>query len=169
VPLGIEIPSVGIAAAQVSTPPIKYRKGTGNRSGARRNERGGSAEPYDFDPRNVNAIRGRRNPPRKIRQESQLFPIFRYIYLWPRFARQVGEETAMSLIEKIPTMSDEDVANLLANARRLSETGTPQQRASAEELLPALEESAGARATAKAEAAAAKRAATRKPRKAVAA
>jgi len=75
----------------------------------------------------------------------------------------------MSLIEKIPTMSDEDVVNLLANARRLSENGTPQQRASAEEILPALEEAAGVRATAKAEAAAARRAAARKPRKSVAA
>jgi len=75
----------------------------------------------------------------------------------------------MSLIDKIPTMSDEDVVNLLANARRLSESGTPQQRASAEELLPALEEAAKGRAAARAEAAAARRAAARRPRKPVAA
>jgi hypothetical protein len=75
----------------------------------------------------------------------------------------------MSLIEKIPEMTDEDVINLLANARRLSESGSDKQRADAAELLPALEEAAEARRTAKLEAAAAKRAAVRKPRKVLAA
>jgi hypothetical protein len=70
----------------------------------------------------------------------------------------------MSLIEKIPDMSDEDVVNLLSNARRLSEAGSDKQRADAAELLPALEEAAEQRKAAKLEAAAAKRAAVRKPR-----
>ncbi|MDP3660882.1 hypothetical protein [Phenylobacterium sp.] len=71
----------------------------------------------------------------------------------------------MSLVEKIPEMTDQDVINLLANARRLAESGTDKQRAQAGELLPALEEAATARHAAKLEAAAAKRAAMRKPRK----
>lgn len=75
----------------------------------------------------------------------------------------------MSLIEKIPEMTDQDVINLLANARRLSETGSDKQRAQAEELLPALEEAATTRHAAKLEAAAARRAAARRPRKVVAA
>lgn len=72
----------------------------------------------------------------------------------------------MSLVEKIPEMSDIDVTNLLANARRLSETGDQKQQAAAAELLPALEEAAAARQSAKLEAAAAKRLAARKPAKA---
>jgi hypothetical protein len=64
----------------------------------------------------------------------------------------------MSLIEKIPTLSDEALTNLLANARRLAESGADKQRAEAAELLPALEEAHTARRAAKAEAAAAKRA-----------
>jgi hypothetical protein len=75
----------------------------------------------------------------------------------------------MSLIEKIPQMSDQDVVNLLGNARRLSEAGSDKQKADAAELLPALEEAAAQRQTAKLEAAAAKRAALRKPAKRVAA
>ena len=71
----------------------------------------------------------------------------------------------MSLIEKIPEMSDADVINLLANARRLNESGDPKTQAAAAELLPALEEAAEERHAAKLEAAAAKRAAKR-PRKA---
>lgn len=74
----------------------------------------------------------------------------------------------MSLIDKIPLLSDEEVANLLTNARRLAESGSDKQRADAAELLPALEAAAGSRREAKAEAAAAKRAAQRKPRKAAA-
>ena len=34
----------------------------------------------------------------------------------------------MSLLERIPTLSDEEVANLLANARRLLEQGDEKQR-----------------------------------------
>ena len=75
----------------------------------------------------------------------------------------------MSLIEKIPEMSDEDVVNLLANARRLGESGSPKQRSDAAEILPALEEAAQARLEARAQAAAARRASLRKPRKVAAA
>ena len=45
----------------------------------------------------------------------------------------------MSLLERIPDLSDEEVANLLANARRLMERGDDKQRVAAEGLLPALE------------------------------
>lgn len=70
----------------------------------------------------------------------------------------------MSLIEKIPTLSDEEVANLLANARRLAESGDDKQRTAATELLPALEGAADERRTRRMAAAQAKRAA-RRPRK----
>lgn len=51
----------------------------------------------------------------------------------------------MSLIEKIPEMTDEGVRNLLANARRLGEHGTDAQRAASAELLPVLEAEAARR------------------------
>ena len=50
----------------------------------------------------------------------------------------------MSLLEKIPTMDDDQVINLLVNARRLHEQGDEKQQAAAAELLPALEEVAAA-------------------------
>ena len=68
----------------------------------------------------------------------------------------------MTLLERIPTLSDEEVINLLTNARRLSETGDDKQQAAAAELLPALEAEADARKTARLERAKAKRAASRK-------
>ena len=68
----------------------------------------------------------------------------------------------MSLLDRIPTLSDEEVVNLLANARRLSEQGDDKQKAAAEELLPALEAEAEARRKERMERAKAKRAATRK-------
>jgi hypothetical protein len=67
----------------------------------------------------------------------------------------------MSLIEKIPTLSDEEVVNLLDNARRLQETGDERQQTAAAELLPALEEAAAERKAAKLASAQAKRAASR--------
>lgn len=67
----------------------------------------------------------------------------------------------MSLIDKIPTMSDEDVINLLANARRLKDAGDEKQRAQAAELLPALEDAAAERRARRLAAAQAKRAARR--------
>lgn len=74
----------------------------------------------------------------------------------------------MTLLERIPTLSDEEVVNLLANARRLTEQGDEKQQAAAAELLPALEEEAEQRKQARLERTKAKRAATRKPRKAAA-
>jgi hypothetical protein len=74
----------------------------------------------------------------------------------------------MTLIEKIPAMTDAEVANLLANARRLQASGDERQQAAAGELLPALEAAAEARKTERLAAAQAKRAAARKPRKAAA-
>lgn len=71
----------------------------------------------------------------------------------------------MTLLDKIPTMSDEDVINLLTNARRLHEQGDEKQQAAAAELLPTLEEAAATRRAARLEAAQVKRAAARKPRK----
>jgi hypothetical protein len=68
----------------------------------------------------------------------------------------------MSLLERIPTLSDEEVVNLLTNARRLSEQGDDKQKASAEELLPALELEAETRRAARMDRAKEKRAATRK-------
>lgn len=70
----------------------------------------------------------------------------------------------MSLIEKIPQMSDEEVVNLLANARRLQASGDDKQAAAAAELLPTLEEVAQQRRTARLEATQAKRAAARRPK-----
>jgi hypothetical protein len=70
----------------------------------------------------------------------------------------------MTLVEKIPQMTDEALTNLLANARRLEVDGSPKQQEQATQLLPALEEAHAARKAVKAEAAAAKRAAPRKPR-----
>jgi hypothetical protein len=70
----------------------------------------------------------------------------------------------MTLADKIPTMSDEEVVNLLANARRLSDSPDEKQRAAAQELLPALEGAAAERKARRLAAAQAKRAAKR-PRK----
>jgi len=67
----------------------------------------------------------------------------------------------MTLIDKIPTMSDEDVINLLANARRLSDSADDKQREAAQALLPALEGAAAERKAARLAAAQAKRAAKR--------
>jgi hypothetical protein len=74
----------------------------------------------------------------------------------------VTETRPMSLIDKIPDMTDEGVENMLANARRLQETGAPRQQAQAAELLPALEQASAERRSRKLEAAAAKRAAAPK-------
>ena len=68
----------------------------------------------------------------------------------------------MSLLERIPTLSDEEVVNLLTNARRLFAQGDDKQKASAEELLPALELEAETRRAARMDRAKEKRAATRK-------
>jgi len=67
----------------------------------------------------------------------------------------------MTLADKIPTMSDEDVVNLLANARRLSDSADERQRTAALELLPLLEGAAAERKARRLAAAQAKRAAKR--------
>jgi hypothetical protein len=69
----------------------------------------------------------------------------------------------MSLIDKIPAMSDVALGNLLTNARHLATAGAPKQQADAAEILPALEAAMAERKAAKLEAAAAKRAANKKP------
>ncbi|HEX3367195.1 hypothetical protein [Phenylobacterium sp.] len=70
----------------------------------------------------------------------------------------------MTLVEKIPTLTDAEVINLLTNARRLQETGDARQQAAAAELLPALEDAAAQRQAERSAAAQVKRAAARKPR-----
>jgi hypothetical protein len=73
------------------------------------------------------------------------------------------------LIEKIPFLTDEEVANLLANARRLAETGDERQMAAAKALLPDLEAAAEDRRQQRVARAQAKRVAARRtPRKAAA-
>ena len=67
----------------------------------------------------------------------------------------------MTLLDRIPTLSDEEVVNLLANERRLSERGDEKQQAAAAELLPRLEDEAEQRRQARLERAKAKRAARR--------
>lgn len=68
----------------------------------------------------------------------------------------------MSLLDRIPTLSDEEIVNLLANAQRLADAGDEKQKAAAAELLPSLESEAAARKEARLERAKEKRAATRK-------
>ncbi len=70
----------------------------------------------------------------------------------------------MTLIEKIPTMTDVEVVNLLTNARRLHESGDERQQAAAGELLPALEVVATERKAERLALAQAKRSAARKPK-----
>jgi len=69
----------------------------------------------------------------------------------------------MSLIDKIPLLDDSALKNLLDNARRLENSGSPKQRSDAAELLPALEAAVAERRTVKLEAAAEKRVANKKP------
>jgi hypothetical protein len=72
---------------------------------------------------------------------------------------------AVSLIEKIPSLSDEEVTNLLANARRLQTEGDEKKQAQASELIGPLEEAAAERRAARMAATQAKRAARRPPKK----
>jgi hypothetical protein len=44
----------------------------------------------------------------------------------------------MDVLAGLPSLPDDALANLLANAERLEKTGTRGQRASAEHLLPAI-------------------------------
>jgi hypothetical protein len=58
----------------------------------------------------------------------------------------------MTLIDRLPSLTDAEVNNLLANARRLSDGANEARRSAAAELLPALESEALARDAARAEA-----------------
>jgi hypothetical protein len=51
----------------------------------------------------------------------------------------------MTLLEKIPTLRDADLRTLLANARRLDITGTPDQRRAVAEVITPLEREASRR------------------------
>ncbi|HKR90380.1 MAG TPA: hypothetical protein VJS38_19600 [Phenylobacterium sp.] len=70
----------------------------------------------------------------------------------------------MSLIEKIPLLTDDEVINLLENARRLQTEGDEKKQAQAAELIGPLEEAAAERRAARMAATQAKRAA-RRPKK----
>lgn len=70
----------------------------------------------------------------------------------------------MSLLEKIPYLNDDEVMNLLANARRLEVSGDDKQKAQAHDLIGPLEEAAAERRAARMAATQAKRAA-RRPKK----
>jgi hypothetical protein len=74
----------------------------------------------------------------------------------------------MTLADKIPAMSDDEVSNLLTNARRLQDSGDERQQAAAGEILPILEETAAQRRTARMAATQVKRLAARKPKRAAA-
>lgn len=55
----------------------------------------------------------------------------------------------MDMITKLPEMSDDALANLRTNAKRLEQSGTPAQKTNAAALLPAVEAEIGARRMAK--------------------
>jgi hypothetical protein len=55
----------------------------------------------------------------------------------------------MDLLTKLPEMSDDALANLRTNAKRLQHSGTSAQRTDAAALLPAVEAEIGARRLAK--------------------
>lgn len=55
----------------------------------------------------------------------------------------------MDMISKLPEMSDDGLANLRTNAKRLQQSGTATQRSDAAALLPAVEAEIGARRLAK--------------------
>lgn len=55
----------------------------------------------------------------------------------------------MDLLTKLPEMSDDALANLRTNAKRLQQSGTATQRSDAAALLPAVEAEIGARRLAK--------------------
>jgi hypothetical protein len=57
----------------------------------------------------------------------------------------------MTLVEKLPGMTDDALANLHANAVRLGEEGSKAQRTAATELLPALDAELATRKAAKRE------------------
>jgi hypothetical protein len=64
----------------------------------------------------------------------------------------------MRIEDRIPTMTDADLRNLQTNAARLAQTGTKQQQADAERLLPMIGAEVEGRAAARATALQARRA-----------
>lgn len=60
-------------------------------------------------------------------------------------AEEAQKNTATALRDRVPSMSDADLASLNANAQRLKTAGTTQQRAAASDLLPVLEAEISAR------------------------
>ena len=60
-------------------------------------------------------------------------------------------------VERLPTLADDALGNLLANAERLERAGSPAQRASAGNLLPAVKAELANRRAAKLEQSAQKR------------
>ncbi len=66
----------------------------------------------------------------------------------------------MEMHERLPTMPDAELKTLLANARRLAQSGTPKQQLAAAELAPLVEAEIEGRKPAAAEKLRAKRAAT---------
>src|SRR5438477_10686340 len=61
----------------------------------------------------------------------------------------LARRNGMDLLTKLPEMSDDALANLRTNARRLQHSGTPTQQSDAAALLPAVEAEIGARRLAK--------------------
>jgi hypothetical protein len=45
----------------------------------------------------------------------------------------------MRIAEKLPSMTDKDLASLRTNAQRLGQSGTPQQQQEATRLLPLID------------------------------
>ena len=80
---------------------------------------------------------------------------------FPPLAYSAGKQT-MTLVEKVPTMSDQHLVTLLANAKRMLATGTAPQQATAGEVAAAAEAELAIRKVAHLEALAAKRAAAPK-------
>jgi hypothetical protein len=76
----------------------------------------------------------------------------------------------MTIVQKVPSMSDNHLANLLTNARRMVVSGTAPQQAQAAEVVSAAEAETAIRRAAHLEVLAARRAAapkkpsTRKPK-----
>lgn len=71
----------------------------------------------------------------------------------------------MTLADRIPTLSDDEIKTFLANAIRLRDSDDPKRAAQAAELAPLLEAAAAERRAAKLAQTQARRAATAKPRR----
>jgi hypothetical protein len=72
------------------------------------------------------------------------------------------ERISMSIVEKVPSMSNDHLANLLTNARRMVVSGTAPQQAVAAEVISAAEAETAVRRAAHLEVLAARRAAAPK-------